>query len=73
MSKTIYVVDGARTPFLKAQKGPGVFAASDLATQAGRALLCVCAAGRWVAPSEQGLAAAPPPHRAWRVAPCRPC
>ncbi len=37
--KTIYVVDGARTPFLKAQKGPGVFAASDLATQAGRALL----------------------------------
>jgi len=39
MSKTIYVVDGARTPFLKAQKGPGQFAASDLATQAGRALL----------------------------------
>ena len=37
--KTIYVVDGARTPFLKAQKGPGPFAASDLATQAGRALL----------------------------------
>ena len=39
MGKTIYVVDGARTPFLKAQKGPGPFAASDLATQAGRALL----------------------------------
>ncbi len=39
MSKTIYVVDGARSPFLKAQKGPGAFAASDLATQAGRALL----------------------------------
>ena len=37
--KTIYVVDGARTPFLKAQKGPGPFMASDLATQAGRALL----------------------------------
>ena len=37
--KAIYVVDGARTPFLKAQKGPGPFAASDLATQAGRALL----------------------------------
>ena len=35
MSRTIYVVDGARTPFLKAQKGPGPFAASDLATQAG--------------------------------------
>ncbi|HJV94245.1 MAG TPA: acetyl-CoA C-acetyltransferase [Azonexus sp.] len=39
MMKAIYVVDGARTPFLKAQKGPGPFAASDLATQAGRALL----------------------------------
>lgn len=37
--KPIYVVDGARSPFLKAQKGPGPFAASDLATQAGRALL----------------------------------
>ncbi len=37
--KMVYVVDGARTPFLKAQKGPGPFAASDLATQAGRALL----------------------------------
>lgn len=39
MNAPIYVVDGARTPFLKAQKGPGPFAASDLATQAGRALL----------------------------------
>ncbi len=37
--KTIYIVDGARTPFLKARNGPGPFAASDLATQAGRALL----------------------------------
>jgi len=39
MSPPIYIIDGARTPFLKAQKGPGPFAASDLATQAGRALL----------------------------------
>src|SRR5574343_1577409 len=39
MGQAIYVVDGARTPFLKAQKGPGPLAASDLATQAGRALL----------------------------------
>jgi acetyl-CoA C-acetyltransferase len=39
MNSPVYVVDGARTPFLKAQKGPGPFAASDLATQAGRALL----------------------------------
>lgn len=35
----VYVVDGARTPFLKAKNGPGPFAAADLAVQAGRALL----------------------------------
>jgi acetyl-CoA C-acetyltransferase len=35
----IYVVDGARTPFLKSKNRPGPFSASDLATQAGRALL----------------------------------
>jgi acetyl-CoA C-acetyltransferase len=35
----IYIVDGARTPFLKARNRPGPFAASDLATHAGRALL----------------------------------
>lgn len=35
----IYVVDGARTPFLKAKGAPGPFAASDLAVQAGRGLL----------------------------------
>src|ERR1700694_2716797 len=39
MNQPIYVVDGARTPFLKARNRPGPFAASDLATQAGRALL----------------------------------
>jgi acetyl-CoA C-acetyltransferase len=39
LSKPIYVVDGARTPFLKSKNRPGPFAASDLATQAGRALL----------------------------------
>ncbi|MCZ7565524.1 MAG: acetyl-CoA C-acetyltransferase [Burkholderiales bacterium] len=37
--KTIYVVDGARTPFLKARNRPGPFSASDLATQAGKQLL----------------------------------
>src|SRR5229473_5086530 len=37
--KPIYVVDGARTPFLKSKTRPGPFAASDLATQAGRTLL----------------------------------
>jgi len=38
-SDPIYIVDGARTPFLKARNRPGPFAASDLATDAGRALL----------------------------------
>ena len=39
MKQTIYIIDGARTPFLKARNKPGPFAASDLATAAGRALL----------------------------------
>jgi acetyl-CoA C-acetyltransferase len=39
LAKPVYVIDGARTPFLKAKNRPGPFAASDLATQAGRALL----------------------------------
>ncbi|MNP98656.1 Beta-ketoadipyl-CoA thiolase [compost metagenome] len=37
--KPVYVVDGTRTPFLKARSGPGPFSAGDLAVQAGRALL----------------------------------
>src|SRR5262245_9130299 len=37
--QSIYVVDGARTPFLKSKNRPGPFSAADLATQAGRALL----------------------------------
>ncbi len=39
MAEPIYIVDGARTPFLKSKNRPGPFAASDLATAAGRALL----------------------------------
>ena len=39
MKEPIYIVDGARTPFLKARNRPGPFAASDLATDAGRSLL----------------------------------
>jgi acetyl-CoA C-acetyltransferase len=35
----VYVVDGARTPFLKSKNRPGPFGAADLATQAGRSLL----------------------------------
>jgi acetyl-CoA C-acetyltransferase len=39
MKKAVYIIDGARTPFLKARNKPGPFAASDLATIAGRAVL----------------------------------
>jgi len=39
MAAPVYIIDGARTPFLKAKSAPGPFAASDLAVQAGRALL----------------------------------
>jgi acetyl-CoA C-acetyltransferase len=37
--KPVYIVDGARTPFLKARNAPGPFSAGDLAAGAGRALL----------------------------------
>jgi acetyl-CoA C-acetyltransferase len=39
LSRPVFIVDGARTPFLKARNKPGPFSAGDLATQAGRALL----------------------------------
>ncbi len=38
-SKPIYVVDGARTPFLKARTERGPFSAADLAVTAGQSLL----------------------------------
>lgn len=38
-SRPIYIVDGLRTPQLKAKGKPGPFSAADLAVQAGRALL----------------------------------
>jgi len=37
--RRVHVVDGARTPFLKARTGPGPFSGSDLAVSAGRPLL----------------------------------
>ncbi|MFC1748639.1 acetyl-CoA C-acetyltransferase [Pseudomonadota bacterium] len=37
--RTVYIVDGARTPFLKAAGKPGPFTASDLAVAAARPLL----------------------------------
>ncbi len=38
-SRAVYVVDGGRTPLLKARGKPGPFSAGDLAVGAGRALL----------------------------------
>ena len=37
--RPVYIVDGARTPFLKAKAGPGPFTPVDLAVQCGRPLL----------------------------------
>lgn len=37
--RDVYIVDGARTPFLKAKGKPGPFSASDLAVNAGKELL----------------------------------
>lgn len=39
MSENVYIIDGARTPFLKSRNTPGPFSASDLATAAGTSLL----------------------------------
>ncbi|WP_341668304.1 acetyl-CoA C-acetyltransferase [Alcaligenes sp. SDU_A2] len=35
----VYIIDGARSPFLKARNAPGPFSAGDLAVQTGRELL----------------------------------
>lgn len=35
----VYIIDGARSPFLKARNEPGPFSASDMAVQTGRELL----------------------------------
>ncbi len=39
LQRDVYIVDGARTPFLKARGKPGPFSASDLAVNAGKELL----------------------------------
>ena len=39
MTRPVYLVDGARTPFLKAEGKPGPFTPVDLAVQCGRPLL----------------------------------
>lgn len=38
-NQPVYVVEGTRSPFLKARNQPGPFSAADLATQIGRELL----------------------------------
>ncbi len=48
--RDVYIVDGARTPFLKARGKPGALSASDLAVNAGRELL----ARQPFAPTELG-------------------
>src|ERR1700731_1459520 len=37
--RPVFIVDGSRTPFLKARSGPGPFTPVDLAVQCGRPLL----------------------------------
>ena len=39
MPRPVFIVDGSRTPFLKARSGPGPFTPVDLAVQCGRPLL----------------------------------
>src|SRR5471030_3483993 len=39
MSKAVFIVDGARTPFLKSRNKPRPFSAGDLAVAAGKSLL----------------------------------
>ena len=39
MSRSVFLIDGARTPILKARASRGPFSSSDLAVQAGRALM----------------------------------
>jgi acetyl-CoA C-acetyltransferase len=39
MDRRVYLIDGSRTPFLKARGKPGPFTPADLAVQCGRPLL----------------------------------
>jgi len=39
MTRPVFIVDGSRTPFIKARSGPGPFTPVDLAVQCGRPLL----------------------------------
>src|SRR5260370_11628794 len=39
MTRPVFIIDGSRTPFLKARSGPGPFTPVDLAVSCGRPLL----------------------------------
>src|SRR5919109_1575269 len=39
MARPVFIIDGSRTPFLKARSGPGPFTPVDLAVQCGQPLL----------------------------------
>src|SRR5437879_12725038 len=39
MARPVFIVDGSRTPLLKARSGPGPFTPVDVAVQCGRPLL----------------------------------
>ena len=39
MARPVFIMDGSRTPFIKARSGPGPFTPVDLAVQCGRPLL----------------------------------
>ena len=39
MGRPVFIIDGSRTPFIKARSGPGPFTPVDLAVQCGRPLL----------------------------------
>ena len=47
MNPPIYIIDGARTPFLKARNAPGPFAAGDLATAVILFLVFLAIGVRW--------------------------
>src|SRR5437899_11863020 len=39
MARPVFIIDGSRTPFIKARSGPGPFTPVDLAVQCGQPLL----------------------------------
>ena len=68
MARPVFIVDGSRTPFLKARSGPGPFTPVDLAVQCGRPLLAPASPANQRTPalghtSGAWLSASAPPAR----------